>query len=89
MGADGVLGRAGLLELALLGEREVGDLGQPSGRGRRVDPGRAQLVAIEGRALQQVCDLPAVRAVIRGELIGPGLRLGRRSVRQGTSSWGS
>jgi hypothetical protein len=88
MGADGIRGRARLLELALLGQRQVGDLGQASDRRRRVDPGSAQLVAVEGRVLKQVGDLPAVRAVILGELIGPGKRLGRRSVAQRPSSFG-
>jgi hypothetical protein len=88
MGADGIRGRARLLELALLGQRQVGDLGQASGRRRRVDPGGAQLVAIKGRALQQVGDLSAVRAVVLGQLIGPGQRLDRRFVRQRTSSFG-
>ena len=78
MGADRVAGRHGLLELALLREGQARDRVQASGRTGRVDPGFPELLAVEGRALEEVLELRAVALAVDGELLFPaaGLDLG-------------
>ena len=63
----------------LLGERQLRDVREPAGRRGGGEPRRRQLLAVEGRALEEVGELGAVARVVDGELLGPGagLDLGR------------
>src|SRR6185436_674242 len=74
--ADRVLRRHRRPQLLLLGEREVSD-GVEAARGGGV--GDAELLAVEGRAVEEIRDLLAVGRVVGDALLlpGPGLDLGR------------
>ena len=60
MRADRVVGRGRRLQLVLLGQRQLRDVRQPARRAGRREPRRAELVAVEGGAVEQVGELPAV-----------------------------
>src|SRR5919198_3377798 len=68
--AERVLRRARRLELGLLGERELRDLRQAA---RRVEA--RELLAVEGRPLEEVGELAAVARVVERELLRPRPRL--------------
>src|SRR5439155_26343104 len=74
--AEGVLGRAGGLQLLLLGEREPRDLLEAT---RGVEAG--ELFAVEGRPLEEVRELRAIAHGGDPELLEPrpGLDLRRRA----------
>src|SRR4051812_5095068 len=80
VGADGVLGGGRRAQLALLGQRERGDVLEA-----RVAVLAGQLVAVERRAITQVLELGTERFVVARELLLPrkplriALLLGHRS----------
>ena len=59
MAADRCVGRDGAAQLVLLGERQPGDVGEPAGVGGVGDAGGGELVAVEGRAGEEVAELRA------------------------------
>jgi hypothetical protein len=73
MCADRVVIRGGGLDLALLGEGQLGDVREPARRAPR------ELLLVEGRALEEVGELAAIRGIVESELLLPraGLDLGR------------
>ncbi len=71
LGADRVLRRAGRLDLVLVGERELRDVGKRARGTRRLDSRRCELLAIERRALEEVRELDAIALVVDGQLLRP------------------
>ena len=71
MRADRVLRRRRRLELALLGERQPGDVREPSGVARGLEPRFAELASVERGAFEQVGELRAVACVVERELLVP------------------
>jgi hypothetical protein len=58
MRADRILGRGRFPELALLGERQLRDVGEPA----RLEG--LELVAVESRALEEIRELDAVALAV-------------------------
>ncbi len=73
--ANGVLLRRGRLQLGLLGQGELGDVGEPACVVRRAE---SELLPVERRALDQVRELQPVGRVVEHELLVPGARLDLR-----------
>ena len=68
MRAERVVRSARLAQLALLGERQRRDLGEPAGVRRPSTPAAPSFAPVERRALDQVRDLCSVGVVVEGAL---------------------
>ena len=75
MGAERVVGGAGDAELVLLGQRQLPDLREPTRCLGRAESRPGELLAVEGRAVEEVRELRAVALVVDRELLVPGARL--------------
>ena len=78
MRPDRILRRDGVLELALVGERELGDVSEAARFGGGGDPRITEFLPVERRALEEIGELLAVREIVEHELLVPraGLDLG-------------
>ena len=87
MRADRIVGRARCPELVLVGQRQVRDVREPARRPSGGESRRRQLLAIEGRAVEEVGELGAIGSIVDGQLLcpRPGLDLGREHHGSGSS----
>ena len=75
MRADRIVGRARRPELALVGQRQLCDVREFASRPIGGEPRRRQLLAIEGRAVEEVGELSPVARSVDSELLCPRPRL--------------
>jgi hypothetical protein len=71
MSADRIIRRAGRANLAFVGEGQAPDVREPARGGGRAEARGRQLVAVEGRAVEEVGELGSVVLVVEGQLLFP------------------